>query len=177
MIDISQEDFGTLCICALRYCHGRQTYMPSLVQEIVQNHFKDLSEKDLKIIAEDERFQREMNLWGSKFDRLDWDNFYFALNEFRQTEPKLCRECEEYAGDGMYCASNHLVYDFDTCKDEPSNSEKPNNCDTCRFELYCTEMCEGCCEWDSHYEPRDKLTGNNLLPFDKGINVPSKDEP
>ena len=51
MIDISQEDFGTLCICALRYCHGRQTYMPSLVQEIVQNHFKDLSEKDLKIIA------------------------------------------------------------------------------------------------------------------------------
>ena len=119
MIDISQEDFGTLCICALRYCHGRQTYMPSLVQEIVQNHFKDLSEKDLKIIAEDECFQREMNLWGSKFDRLDWDNFYFALNEFRQTKPKLCRECEEYAGNGMYCASNHLVYDFDTCKNEP----------------------------------------------------------
>ena len=87
MIDISQEDFGTLCICALRYCHGRQTYMPSLVQEIVQNHFKDLSEKDLKIIAEDERFQREMNLWSSKIDRLDWDNFYFALNEFRQTKP------------------------------------------------------------------------------------------
>ena len=119
MIDISQEDFGTLCICALRYCHGRQTYMPSLVQEIVQNYFKDLSEKDLKIITEDERFQREMNLWGSKFDRLDWDNFYFALNEFRQTKPKLCRECEEYAGDGMYCASNYLVYDFDTCKNEP----------------------------------------------------------
>ena len=127
MIDISQEDFGTLCICALRYCHGRQTYMPSLVQEIVQNHFKDLSEKDLKIIAEDERCQREMNLWGSKFDRLDWDNFYFALNEFRQTEPqtKLCRECEEYAGDGMYCASNYLVYDFSTSRE---------NCETERSE-------------------------------------------
>ena len=30
------------------------------------------------------------------------------------------------------------------------------NCDTCRFELYFPEMCEGCCEWDSHYEPKDE---------------------
>ena len=35
-------------------------------------------------------------------------------------------------------------------------SKKTNNCDTCRFELYCPEMCEGCCEWDSHYEPKDE---------------------
>ena len=39
---------------------------------------------------------------------------------------------------------------------ESNNSEIPNNCDTCRFELYCPEMCEGCCEWDSHYEPKDE---------------------
>ena len=38
-----------------------------------------------------------------------------------------------------------------------NSSEKPNNCDTCRFELYCPEMCDGCCEWDSHYEPKDEL--------------------
>ena len=37
-----------------------------------------------------------------------------------------------------------------------NGSEKPNNCDACRFELYCPEMCEGCCEWDSHYEPKDE---------------------
>lgn len=41
-------------------------------------------------------------------------------------------------------------------KTEPNNSEKTNNCDTCRFEIYCPEMCEGCCEWDSHYEPKDE---------------------
>lgn len=85
-IEISQQDFGTLCICALRYCHGRQTYMPSLVQEIVTAHFKDLSDKDLTIIADDEWFQRQQELWGSKFDRIDWDNFYFGLNEFRQSK-------------------------------------------------------------------------------------------
>jgi len=83
-IEISQEDFGTLCICALRYCHGRHTYMPSLVQEIVCKHFQTLSEKDLKVIADDEKFQREFNLFGDKYDRVDWDNFYFALNEFRK---------------------------------------------------------------------------------------------
>ena len=26
----------------------------------------------------------------------------------------LCRECDDYAGDGMYCASNYLVRDFST---------------------------------------------------------------
>lgn len=37
-----------------------------------------------------------------------------------------------------------------------NSSEKLNNCETCRFELYCPEMCEGCCEWDSHYEPKER---------------------
>lgn len=85
MIDISQNDFGTLCVCALRYCHGRQTYMPSLVQQIVMAHFKDLSDRDLKIIANDERFQADMSLWGDACDMEDWKNFYQILREW-QTE-------------------------------------------------------------------------------------------
>ena len=39
-------------------------------------------------------------------------------------------------------------------KTEQNCSVFPNSCETCRFELYCPEMCEGCCEWDSHYEPK-----------------------
>ena len=84
-IDISQEDFGTLCVCALRYCHGRQTYMPSLVQTIVIRHFKDLSDRDLKVIADDEQFQSDMNLFGDLCDKVDWKNFYQILREW-QTE-------------------------------------------------------------------------------------------
>lgn len=89
-IDISQNDFGTLCICALRYCHGRRTYMPSLVQQIVSAHFKDLSDRDLKVIADSESFQNEMNLFGDMCDKTEWDNFYQKLREYRaeQTEPK-----------------------------------------------------------------------------------------
>ena len=79
MIDISQEDFGTLCVCALRYCHGRQTYMPSLVQQIVTAHFKDLSDRDLQVIADDRQYQANMGLWGDACDKADWDRFYRAL--------------------------------------------------------------------------------------------------
>ena len=85
MINISQEDFGTLCVCALRYCHGRQTYMPSLVQQIVMAHLKDLSYWDLKVITDDEQLQEDMNLWGATCDKADWKNFYQKLRE-EQTE-------------------------------------------------------------------------------------------
>ena len=83
MIDISNEDFGTLCICALRYCHGRRTYMPSLVQEIVSAHFKDLDNRALTVIANDERFQQDMEIWGDDCDKTDWQKFYRSLEQFR----------------------------------------------------------------------------------------------
>lgn len=83
MIDISNEDFGTLCICALRYCHGRKTYMPSLVQEIVSAHFKDLNSRELTVIANDERSQKDMEIWGDDCDKVDWQKFYRGLEQFR----------------------------------------------------------------------------------------------
>lgn len=72
MIDISQEDFGILCICALRYCHGRRTYMPSLVQDIVSKHLKEFSDKTIKIMVDDCQVQRDMNLYGEEYDKIGW---------------------------------------------------------------------------------------------------------
>lgn len=34
---------------------------------------------------------------------------------------KSCRMCDDYAGDGMYCAKNYLVYDFSLAKDNCEN--------------------------------------------------------
>ena len=51
-IDISQKDLGTLCICAIRYCHGRQTYMPDLVRSICRNHLREMSDKDLGVMID-----------------------------------------------------------------------------------------------------------------------------
>lgn len=70
---ISQDDFGTLCICAIRYCQGRQTYMPSLVQGIVREHFSELSDRDINVMLDDCKFQEQMNLYGDpNIDKPDW---------------------------------------------------------------------------------------------------------
>lgn len=71
--DISQDDLGTLCICAIRYCQGRQTYMPSLVQGIVREHFSELSDRDINVMLDDCKFQEQMNLYGDpNIDKPDW---------------------------------------------------------------------------------------------------------
>jgi rRNA maturation endonuclease Nob1 len=39
----------------------------------------------------------------------------------RMKENKPCRRCEDYAGNGMCCAKNYLVYDFSLAKDNCEN--------------------------------------------------------
>lgn len=51
------------------------------------------------------------------------------LYPFREVEADapqttLCRECGDDAGDGMYCASNYLVHDFSTSRE---NCEEERN--------------------------------------------------
>lgn len=78
--EISQEDFGTLCICAIRYCQGRKTYMPSLVQDICRSHLQDISDKDLYVMIEDCKFQKDMNLYGDeRIDKPDWLKWHETL--------------------------------------------------------------------------------------------------
>lgn len=74
-IEISREDFGTLCICALRYCHGRRTYMPSLVQKIVGTHLKELSDKDIGVMVNDAEYRNglDIRLYGEA--EQDWLTF------------------------------------------------------------------------------------------------------
>ena len=72
-INISQDDFGTLCICAIRYCHGRQTYMPSLVQGIVREHLSELSNRDIRVMLDDCKLQDNINLYGDpNIDKPSW---------------------------------------------------------------------------------------------------------
>ena len=71
--DLEEEDFGTLCICALRYCQDRRTYMPSLVQEIVKPFLPVLSDKDIGVMADDCERQRRFSLYGDELvDKPGW---------------------------------------------------------------------------------------------------------
>jgi hypothetical protein len=71
--NITKDDFGTLAICAIRYCHGRQTYMPDLVRGIVAPHLPEVSDKDLTVMIEDCDFQDRMHLYGDeRIDKPGW---------------------------------------------------------------------------------------------------------
>lgn len=73
MIKLNEEDFGTLAICAIRYCQGRQTYMPDLVRGIVRPHLKEVTDKDLNVMVDDCGYQRRMNLFGDeRIDKPGW---------------------------------------------------------------------------------------------------------
>ena len=85
--EMNQEDFGALCVCALRYCHGRQTYMPGLVREIVEEHLSEISDKDLVVMKNDCDFQRRFDMYGDeKIDKpgwLEWEKILEAEVERR----------------------------------------------------------------------------------------------
>lgn len=77
MVKLEDDDFEMLVVCALRYCHGRQTYMPSVIQCIVGQHLHELDSKTLKILLDDRRYQEQFLLFGDeKIDKPTWLNFY-----------------------------------------------------------------------------------------------------
>lgn len=79
---IEQEDLGTLMICAIRYCHGRETYMPSLVQGICSTYLQEISDKDLQVMIDDCVFQANMNMYGDPvIDKPGWIRFHEKLEE------------------------------------------------------------------------------------------------
>lgn len=86
--NITQEDFGTLCICAIRYCHGRQTYMPDLVRGIIVPRLSDLSDKDLAVMINDCDYQKRFRLYGDeRIDKpgwLQWKELLLAEKQRRE---------------------------------------------------------------------------------------------
>ena len=86
-ITLSQKDFGTLAICAIRYCHGRMTYMPDMVRGIIRPYLDRISDKDLGIMLDDCEFQRQTQTYGDeKIDKpgwIEWENELKAEKERR----------------------------------------------------------------------------------------------
>lgn len=80
-IKLSCEDFATLAICAIRYCHGRQTYMPSLVQGIIRPHLTELSDRDLSVMLHDCDDMSLLDYGSPIIDRPNWDRWHEDLKE------------------------------------------------------------------------------------------------
>ena len=71
--DIEADNFGLLCICAIRYCQGRETYMPDMVRKRVRPYLPKLSDRDIGVMLADCEFQEDMNLYGDeRIDKPGW---------------------------------------------------------------------------------------------------------
>ena len=82
MINLSTEDFATLAICAIRYCQGRQTYMPDLVRSIVRLHLKELEDRNLAVMLNDCDYQQTFKLYGDeRIDKPGWLKWREELEE------------------------------------------------------------------------------------------------
>ena len=70
---ITTEDFGALAICAIRYCQGRETYMPGLVRNIIRLHLHEIDDRDLGVLIKDCEYQANFDLYGSEtIDKPGW---------------------------------------------------------------------------------------------------------
>ena len=78
MVKFEWDDLhhGALIISAIRYCLGRATYMPSLVQEATIEFLPYLSLNDLKVISSD---IRKCDNYGMKEDEDSWVLFLSAV--------------------------------------------------------------------------------------------------
>ena len=69
-ITLSSDDFAVIAQCAIRYCHGRQTYMPDMVRGIVRPHLKELADLDIARLRRD----AEDQVWfgNEQIDKPGW---------------------------------------------------------------------------------------------------------
>ena len=80
MVDPTNDDFGAVCNCAVRYCLGRQSYMSSLVCGYITPLLPELTDKTLECFQRDIAERKRTGFYfGDSYDYKTWDAFYEAV--------------------------------------------------------------------------------------------------
>lgn len=80
MIKIANtEDFGFVCLCAVRYCLGRRTYAPGIVMGFIKTFLPTLNDKALYVMARD--IAEADNLGDAEIDAPMWMEFLAEIRE------------------------------------------------------------------------------------------------
>lgn len=80
LIDPANDDFGAVCNCAVRYCLGRRSYMPSLVCRYIISLLPELTKKTLDCFERDIAERKRTGFgFGDSCDYETWDAFYKAV--------------------------------------------------------------------------------------------------
>jgi hypothetical protein len=76
------QDTGFMVLAALRYCHGRMTYAPSLMVEWVKKYWEQLGDNTQELIRKETReYMQSTFSKGMKCDRLTWEDFAQWIEE------------------------------------------------------------------------------------------------
>lgn len=80
MVDPASDDFGSVCNCAVRYCLGRRSYMPSFVCGYITPILPKLTDKTLDCFERDIAERKRTGFdFGDSCDYETWDTFYKAV--------------------------------------------------------------------------------------------------
>lgn len=90
IVDPTDDDFGAVLNCAIRYSLGRQTYMPHLVMDFARPLLPQLSDRTLWCMARD---IREAETYGSPvIDEPKWKAFLEEVeNEIDRRKAEIDR--------------------------------------------------------------------------------------
>lgn len=80
---IDSEALGTLCVCAVRYALGRQSYIAATVARIVATHKRHLPGNDVDVILRGIEEGRRMGRLGMECDAREWERL---ADELRHME-------------------------------------------------------------------------------------------
>lgn len=84
-LKIDEQDFGTICVCALRYAMGRETYMPSLVRDFIRPILPKLTDSTIAVMLNDCDSQRRYNNYGNDhIDKPGWVRWEQELQSERE---------------------------------------------------------------------------------------------
>lgn len=75
LIDPSDDDFGAVLNCAVRYCLGRQTYMPHIVMEYITPLLGVLNDQTLRCFERDLDEKHCPNYGDDYIDKPRWMKF------------------------------------------------------------------------------------------------------
>lgn len=80
MVDPSVDRFGAVCNCAVRYCLGRRSYMPSLVCGYLTPLLSELDDNTLACFKRDiDERKNDGFSFGDACDYETWEQFYKAV--------------------------------------------------------------------------------------------------
>lgn len=80
MVNPANDDFGAVCNCAVRYCLGRRSYMPSLVCRYIISLLPKLTDKTLDCFERDITERKRIGFdFGDSCDYETWSAFYNAV--------------------------------------------------------------------------------------------------